>query len=110
MMIDVTPHQEGTILPVRAKPGAKRNELIDERDSALLVGITAPPEHGKANEAIIELLASSLGLRRAQIELVGGHTAKIKRFLIRQLRPEDLLTRIEAVLTPTVYEPVDPDV
>jgi uncharacterized protein (TIGR00251 family) len=109
-MIDVTPHPEGTILPVRAKPGSKRNEFIDERDKALLVGVTAPPEHGKANEAIVELLATNLNLRRAQIELVGGHTSKIKKFLIRQLSPEDLLTRIEAVLTPTVYEPPDADV
>ena len=109
-MIDVKSHPEGTVLPVRAKPGAKRNELIDERDSALLVGVTAAPEDGKANEAIIELLATSLNLRRAQIELIAGPTSRIKRFLIRNLRPEDVLTRIEAVLTPTVYEPPDPDV
>jgi uncharacterized protein YggU (UPF0235/DUF167 family) len=109
-MIEVTSHAEGAVLPVRAKAAAKTNALVDERDGTLIVSVTAPPEHGKANAALVETLAECLNLRRTQIELISGATAKIKRFLVRGISPEDLVARIDAVLTPTVYEPPDPDV
>ncbi len=99
-MIEVTPHQEGSLLPVRAKPGSRRNELIEERAGALLVGVTAAPEQGKANEAIITLLAEALNLKRSQIELVSGQTSRIKKFLVREVLPDDLMTRIHSALDP----------
>ena len=62
-MIRFEAHAQGTILPVRAHPGARRNEIRGEHDGALRVSVTAAPEKGKANKAIIELLAEALGLR-----------------------------------------------
>jgi uncharacterized protein (TIGR00251 family) len=109
-MINVSGHPEGAVLPVRAKPGAKRSELVDEHDGALRVAVNAPPVDGKANEALVEILAESLNLRRSQVVLLSGETSRDKRFLIRGLGVEDLLSRIDGVLTPTVYEPQDPDV
>ncbi len=109
-MIDVTEHPQGAVLPVRAKPGARRNELLDEHAGALRVSVTAAPEQGKANDAIIAVLAENLNLRRSQISLLTGPTSKIKRFLIEGIRPDDLLARIDAALTPTLFEPPDPDV
>jgi uncharacterized protein YggU (UPF0235/DUF167 family) len=73
------------------------------------VSITAPPEHGKANAAIVEVLAENLNLRRVQIQLVSGATAKIKKFLVRGVTVEDLTSRIENALTPTVFESPDPE-
>jgi uncharacterized protein YggU (UPF0235/DUF167 family) len=109
-MIAVMPHAQGAILPVRAKPGAKENELIDEHNGLLRLAVTAPPESGKANTAIVRLLAETLNLRRAQIILLGGAASRIKRFLITGISPEDLLARIAAALEPTLLEPPDADV
>ena len=89
-MIALQPHPEGTILPVRAQPGAKRNEIRGEQDGMLKVCVTQSPEKGKANKAVIELMAKSLGLRKSQIELISGETSHQKRFLIRGITPEEL--------------------
>ncbi len=109
-MIKVSEHAEGSILPVWAKPGAKKNAIVDEHDGALRVSVTAPPEGGKANEAIVEALAEGLSLRRSQIVLIAGAGARAKRFLVREIGPDDLLARIDAALTPTMFDSIDPEV
>ena len=109
-MINVTSHAEGAILPVWARPGARSNRVLDEHDGALRVGVVAAPEGGRANDAIVEVLAETLNLKPSQISLIGGATARAKRFLIAGLSAEDLLTRIESALEPTLVEPPDADV
>jgi uncharacterized protein YggU (UPF0235/DUF167 family) len=109
-MIAVMSHARGVILPVRAKAGAKANELIDERDGALRVAVTAPPEGGRANEAIVRVLADSLNLRTSQITLLTGAGSRSKRFLVAGITAEDLVNRIEAALEPTLFESPDADV
>jgi uncharacterized protein (TIGR00251 family) len=93
-VISLQPHAEGTILPVRAQPGAKRNEIRGEQDGMLKVCVTQSPEKGKANKAVIELMAKSLGLRKSQFELISGETSHQKRFLIRGITPEELAQKL----------------
>ena len=93
-MISLQPHAEGTILPVRAQPGAKRNEIRGEQDGMLKVCVTQSPEKGKANKAVIELMAKTLGLRKSQIELLTGETSHQKRFLIRDITPQELAQKL----------------
>lgn len=109
-MIRVSEHPEGAVLPVRAKAGAKSNAVGDEHDGALRVSVTTAPEQGKANEAIVTVLAEALHLRRSALSLLTGETARDKKFLVRGMTPEELLDRIDAALTPTMYEPPDADV
>lgn len=97
-MIDVQPHDQGAILPVRARPGARRDAILDEHAGALRVAVAAPPDRGRANEAIIDVLADALGLKRNQIELLTGATARQKRFLIHDLSTSELLERLRAHL------------
>jgi hypothetical protein len=97
-MIGLEPHAEGTVLPVRAHPGARRNAVRGEHDGALRVSVTQAPDKGKANKAIAELLSRALGLPRSQIELLSGATSPRKRFLVRGVRPEELSPRIARAL------------
>ena len=97
-MIEFEPHAEGTILPVRAQPGARRNEIRGEQDGMLKVSVTQVPEKGKANKALVDLLSKELSLRRSQIELVSGETSSQKRFLVRDVPPHELKTRIQRAL------------
>jgi uncharacterized protein (TIGR00251 family) len=89
-VITVAPHSEGATLAVRAQPGAKRNAVLGEQAGALKVAVTAPPEDGRANAALTELLRDWLGLKRSQVELAGGATNRNKTFLIRGLTPDEL--------------------
>jgi uncharacterized protein (TIGR00251 family) len=105
-MIDLTAHSLGTVLPVKAQPGAKKNAVLGERAGVLRVAVTAAPERGKANEAIVEVLAKALKLPRARIGLLTGETSRDKRFLIKGASQDDLNARLRAILESSV--PVDP--
>ncbi|MFH1923822.1 MAG: DUF167 domain-containing protein [Planctomycetota bacterium] len=96
-MIRLEPHAEGTILPVRAQAGARRNEIRGEQDGMLKISVTQSPEKGKANKALIDLLSKELSLRKSQIELISGPTSPQKRFLVRDVPPADLANRIDRV-------------
>jgi uncharacterized protein (TIGR00251 family) len=93
-MIAVTDHAEGCVLPVRAQPGARKTGILGEQAGALKVAVTAPPEDGRANRALVEVLREALGLKRSQVELLGGATSRDKRFLIRGVAKAELEARV----------------
>jgi len=99
-MIELQPHAEGTIMPVRAQPGARRNEIRGPQDGMLKACVTQSPEKGKANKALIALLSKSLSLRKSQLELIAGQTSQQKRFLVRGITPEELARRIAGLPEP----------
>ena len=95
-MITITPHAEGCLLSVRAQPGARKAGVVGEQAGALKVAVTAPPEDGRANQALTELLRDWLGLKRSQVELAGGATNRNKQFLIRGMTAEELRALVES--------------
>ena len=95
-MIDLRVTAHGIVLPVRATPGAKRSGVTGAHDGRLKVSVTQAPDKGKANIAILKLLADLLNLRRADIQLVAGNTSRQKEFLVTGSDPETLLARISA--------------
>ena len=97
-MIVITDHAEGCVLPVRAQPGARRSGVQGEQAGALKVAVTAPPQDGRANEAIVEALREALEVRRSQVELLAGTMGRDKRFLIRGLTRAELERRIATLL------------
>lgn len=86
----------GVILPVKGAPGSKKNELRDATDGMLKVCCTQIPEKGKANRAILEVMAKALGVKRSQISLISGETDSRKKFLIEDISVEELRKKIEA--------------
>lgn len=96
--VAIEPHSEGVVLPVRAQPGARRNEIRGEQDGALKVCVTQAPEKGKANKAMIDVLCKCLALRKSQLELIAGETSHQKRFLIRGVSEQELTQRIQQAI------------
>ena len=93
-MIALVEHAEGWVLPVRAQPGARRAGVQGEQAGALKVAVMAPPQDGRANQALADTLREALGLKRSQVELIGGQTSRDKRFLIRGLTRAELESRL----------------
>lgn len=89
---------DGVLLRVKAHPGAKSSALRGVQNGSLKVSVTQVAEKGKANKAIIAVLAKSLDLRKSQIELIAGPTASQKRFLVRGVTVDQLQDRIRVVL------------
>jgi uncharacterized protein (TIGR00251 family) len=100
-MIALEERADGVLLAVKAQPGARQNALRGEHNGMLKVSVTQAPEKGKANQAIIEVLARELGLKRGQIELIGGETASQKKFLVRDCSLATLSERIKLLLPET---------
>ena len=90
--------ERGVELPVRAIPGASRNEIGGSREGALLVRITTAPEKGKANRAIIDLLAEVLGLRKKDLELIRGQRHKNKCFLLQGAKLSGIDERLRCLV------------
>jgi uncharacterized protein (TIGR00251 family) len=97
-MIVLTDHEEGLVLPVRAQPNARRPGVQGEVNGALKVAVTAPPEDGRANQALVEELREALGVKRSQVDLIAGQTARDKRFLIRGVSRAELEGRLAKLL------------
>jgi uncharacterized protein (TIGR00251 family) len=64
---------------IRVTPRASASAVGGERDGALLVRVSAPPVDGKANDAVVELLANALDLPRSAVRLEQGAAARTKR-------------------------------
>jgi uncharacterized protein (TIGR00251 family) len=95
-MIVVSEHPEGATLAVRAQPGAKKSAVLGEQAGALKVAVTAPPEDGRANAALVEVLREWLGVKRSQVELLTGATNRNKVFLVRGMSAEELTAKASA--------------
>jgi hypothetical protein len=65
-------------LSVRVTPRAKQNRVQPQEDGSLKVYVTAPPEDGRANEAVVEAIADWLGVKRRDVEIVRGATSRNK--------------------------------
>jgi uncharacterized protein (TIGR00251 family) len=98
IVIAVQTHPEGATLAVRAQPGVKKNAVLGEQAGALKVAVTAPPEDGRANDALVEQLKTWLGVKRSQVELISGRTNRNKVFLVRGLTAEQLTAILAAKL------------
>jgi uncharacterized protein YggU (UPF0235/DUF167 family) len=89
----IEPWEDGCAFPVKAHAGAKREGLSICRGGWLKIEVAAAPENGKANKAIVTLLAKALDVRAGQIFLLSGGASPRKRFGIRSLSPETAYAR-----------------
>ncbi len=83
-------------LKVKAVPGASRSEIVGRLGEALKVRVAAPPEGGKANREILELLAEKLGLPAAGVTLVSGAASAAKVVALRGVTAEQAWARLLA--------------
>ncbi|MBN1917446.1 MAG: YggU family protein [Verrucomicrobia bacterium] len=82
-MLEIATKGEAVIVKVRVQPKASRDAIVGEYSGALKVSVTAPPDKGKANKAVVEVLARALGIAKSNVELTGGAASRGKTFAIR---------------------------
>lgn len=86
-------------LAVRVRPGAAREGLQGRLgDGTLRLAVTAPPEGGRANQAVETLLAGVLGLPRARVTVVRGAAARAKVVEVDGLDEGEVERRIDDAL------------
>ena len=82
-------------IKVRVQPKASKNEVLGYQGDTLRLRVTAPPEGGKANEAVISLLAEVLGVAKSQISILQGYASRNKLVAVASLTPEEVRRRLE---------------
>jgi uncharacterized protein len=86
-----------TRLALRVSPGARTNAVVGKHGEAWKIRVSAAPEGGKANAAVVELLADTLGVPARTISVVSGHGARDKLVELSGIAPEEIERRLEAV-------------
>ena len=75
--------KEGAVVSVTASPGSSKPGVGEIRGGALHVRLKSAPEKGRANAELVELLAKTFGVRKADVEITAGTSSKKKRALVR---------------------------
>jgi uncharacterized protein len=65
-------------LKVKVKPGSREESLEEQDDGTWLARVKAPPVDGKANVALVALVAAHFGLRKAQVSIKSGASGRMK--------------------------------
>ena len=86
------------MLAVKVVPGASRSRIAGRYGDGIKVQVSAAPEKGKANAAVIEVLAEALGVRESQIVLISGPTQPRKQFRIDGVDDNEVQRRLDAAL------------
>ncbi|MDH5633293.1 MAG: DUF167 domain-containing protein [Gammaproteobacteria bacterium] len=73
------------VLKVKVVPGSSKDAIVGWMGDELRIKVMAPPEKGKANQAVIRLLAKALKLSRDSIQIVSGETSPHKQVEITGL-------------------------
>ena len=76
--LELTAVAAGTRLRVRVKPGARKTAIVGVHGGALKVSVAAVAEKGKANRAVVDLLAGALGLPSSAVRIAAGKTSQDK--------------------------------
>ena len=85
------------LINVKVVPGSSRDRVAGRYGDGIKVQVSAPPEKGKANEAVARVLAEFLGVKTADVALVAGHGNPRKQFRISGVEQGAMAEKIAAL-------------
>ena len=89
---------DGVVLSLHVHPGAGVTAVVGRHGDALKVRVAAPPTGGRANDAVVALVAKSFGLASADVELVSGASSRQKRVRLGGLERDDAERLVDTLL------------
>jgi uncharacterized protein len=84
-----------TRLRIRVSPGARRTEIVGRQGDAWKVRVTAAPERGRANDALLKVLAERLRVAPAELTVVAGRSGRDKIVELSCLGAEEADRRLD---------------
>jgi uncharacterized protein len=89
-----------TRLRLRVRPGSDRTGIVGRHGDAWKVSVAAPPDDGKANEAVLELLARTLEVPRRSVTLATGGAARDKVVILEGLTRAEVESKLADAARP----------
>ena len=83
-----------TNIRIRLIPRSSRNEIVGKENDVLKIKLTAPPVEGKANKALVQLLAKKLRVPKRDVEIVSGERSREKIVRVYGLSPGEIDRRL----------------
>ena len=77
-------------IEIHLQPGAKRNEIVGFKEGVLYAKVTALPQKGQANRALVELMAQTLGMPKSAIDIIRGQSSRSKVIAVQGLSGEEV--------------------
>ena len=84
----------GTLIEVKVVPGASRSRIVGLHGGAIKAQVAAPPERGRANDALCALFAEALRVPRRAVAVVRGETSPKKTLRVDGLAPDEVFRRL----------------
>lgn len=81
-------------LSLRVSPGASRPSVVGRYGTAWKIRVAEPPEDGKANAAVVRLLAAELGVARRDIKIVAGLASRDKTLVLAGIDSDEMERRL----------------
>jgi hypothetical protein len=98
MKVRVEESRHGAVLRAHVQPGASAEGLVGVHGTSLKVRVRAPAVSGKANEALLRLLARELAVPAASVSLTGGAMSRDKRVRFAGVTASELRERLSSTL------------
>lgn len=100
-LFDVSGTDEAPVIVLRvvAHPGAGRSAVVGIHGDALKVKVGAPPVGGRANRALVELVAELFGVTPARVSVTSGEASRIKRLRIEGVDPSQARHLLDQALS-----------
>ena len=89
--LDIVAKDGCVVFSVRVQPRASRNEVAGVIEGSLKLRIQAPAIENRANEAVVEYLATLLKTPKSAVRILGGEHSRVKRVEIHGIQPREIL-------------------
>lgn len=97
-MIDLRVVEGAVRIKIRVQPKARRSGIDGVHGDALKVRVAAPPVDGKANAAVVALLAQELGVARSAVSITVGGGSRDKVVEIQGVSVEQMRRALDRAL------------
>src|SRR4030042_2779277 len=92
--IKIVRRQNAVVFYVKVVPAGSRTSFEGIYDGMLKIKLSAAPEKGKANKALIDFLADKLDVKRKSVKIISGLTSKVKQVAVEQISVQMLAERL----------------
>lgn len=98
-MIPIKETAAGVIFAIQVLPRSSQCKLAGLRGDFLRIKITAPPVDGRANEEVVRFFTAIFGVKREQVQIIGGLKAKRKTIMIKDISKKSVEVVLGATLS-----------
>jgi uncharacterized protein (TIGR00251 family) len=95
--IKIISRPNAAVFCVKVIPSSSRNSFAGVQNGILKIKLSAAPEKGKANKALVDFLADMLGIKKKFIIITSGLTSKVKQIAIEQAAAQTVIEKLKSI-------------